>query len=979
MKKRLLSMLLVLVMVAGFVPVTALADGEPSVVGQGTCGATEADNLTWTLTQDGVLTISGAGAMKDFSDIAGLAPWIEFDVQIISVVIEEGVTHIGDSAFSSMMGGQRTNLADLADVTIADTVRTIGLSAFVNTKLSELTLPEGVVSIGNNSFSQCFSLKTLNLPKSLNVPYNAFYRCPLETVNYGGSEADWLNFRISLGKEDKPAFQNAQINILGPSITAVEISGYRTEYCLHEQLDFTTAVVTATLSDSEKAEIPTSDIEVFSFDNETAGVKTAVVGYKDCRTELTVTVTDETAIANGSCGTEQSWTLKSSGTLMIRGTGAMPAFDANTNRPSWEEYREQITSVVIEEGITAVGDFTFYRNNTVTYGNITSVTLPDTITTIGKSAFRNTGIEELHLPENLTTLGVLVFDNCKSLDEIYIPAGLTTSGTALRNCQPNTINYGGTQAQWEAFVATHREDIQSILNAAKVNFLSTEPVAVSIAVSGTYKTEYGIGDEFDATGIVVTATMSEGEPQDVTGSVTFTGFDSETAGEKTITVTYGELTTSFIVTVMEKSPVNTVEELIDAIGEVTLEKEAAIIAARTAYDALSETEQAQVTNYAVLTAAEAALAALHQAEIDQAAADAVIALINALPTDVALTDEAAITEARAAYNALTDAQKALVTNLDALTAAETALQTLQDQAAAGAVSDAISALPAADAITLDDEAAVAAARAAYDALTPAQQALVDDSALVAAENAINQLKAEAVTNLIAALPAADAVTLENEADIAAARAAYDALTDAQKALVDASALVAAEARIAELKFGTVKPVVKAENDKKTGKIQLTITPVAGAVKYHILVSDKADGTYTEAATVTGTTYTYEGTPGTQYFFKVVAESTAGVLSAESAVVSLFRLPAQVTSLKVKSKKKKEVTLTWKKVSGAKKYVIYMSKNGKTGWKKIGTVKTNKFTYKKAPAGKKMYFRVQALTANGKKGEFSKVVSVKVKK
>ena len=102
-------------------------------------------------------------------------------------------------------------------------------------------------------------------------------------------------------------------------------------------------------------------------------------------------------------------------------------------------------------------------------------------------------------------------------------------------------------------------------------------------------------------------------------------------------------------------------------------------------------------------------------------------------------------------------------------------------------------------------------------------------------------------------------------------------------------------------------------------------------------------------------------------------------SAESAPVGQFRLPAQVTSLKVKSKKKKEVTLTWKKVTGAKKYVIYMSKNGKTGWKKIGTVKTNKFTYKKAPAGKKMYFRVQAVTANGKKGEFSKAVSVKVKK
>ena len=106
---------------------------------------------------------------------------------------------------------------------------------------------------------------------------------------------------------------------------------------------------------------------------------------------------------------------------------------------------------------------------------------------------------------------------------------------------------------------------------------------------------------------------------------------------------------------------------------------------------------------------------------------------------------------------------------------------------------------------------------------------------------------------------------------------------------------------------------------------------------------------------------------------------SGVESAESAAVSIIRLPGQVTGLKAKSTKKKEVTLTWKKVTGAKKYFIYMSKNGKTGWKKIGTATKTKFVYKKGTPGKKLYFKVQAVTANGKKGEFSKVVSVKVKK
>ena len=180
-------------------------------------------------------------------------------------------------------------------------------------------------------------------------------------------------------------------------------------------------------------------------------------------------------------------------------------------------------------------------------------------------------------------------------------------------------------------------------------------------------------------------------------------------------------------------------------------------------------------------------------------------------------------------------------------------------------------------------------------------------------------------------------------------------------------------------FAERKPVVTAANDKKTGQIKLTITPVEDAVKYKVFVAEKADGEYKLAAETDKTEYTYKGKAGTKYFFKVVAVDKDGAESAESAVVNKVQLPGQVTSLKAKSTKKKEVTLTWKKVTGAKKYFIYMSKNGKTGWKKIGTATKTKFVYKKGTPGKKLYFRVQAVTANGKMGEFSKAVSVKVKK
>ncbi len=180
-------------------------------------------------------------------------------------------------------------------------------------------------------------------------------------------------------------------------------------------------------------------------------------------------------------------------------------------------------------------------------------------------------------------------------------------------------------------------------------------------------------------------------------------------------------------------------------------------------------------------------------------------------------------------------------------------------------------------------------------------------------------------------------------------------------------------------FLAQKPEVKAENVKSSGKIKLTWEEVPGAVSYKVFAATAADGEYALVKELDAESYIHTGKAGTKYFFKVVAVNAAGDESQESDALAKFQLPAQVTKLKAKSAKAKQVTLTWKKITGAKKYFVYMSANGKTGWKKIGTAKTNKFEYKKAAAGKKLYFKVQAVTANGKKGEFSKAISVKVKK
>ena len=175
--------------------------------------------------------------------------------------------------------------------------------------------------------------------------------------------------------------------------------------------------------------------------------------------------------------------------------------------------------------------------------------------------------------------------------------------------------------------------------------------------------------------------------------------------------------------------VNDAIEKINAIGTVTLESEEAIQAARAAYDILTETQKEQVTNYNVLTAAEARLT-------DLKAAKAVDDMIDAIG-EVTLASEEAITAARAAYEALTEAQQAEVKSYDKLTAAEARLAVLKPAKPVEKLIDAIGE------VTLGSESAIAAARTAYDNLTEAQQAEVKNyDKLTAAEAAYARLLAE---------------------------------------------------------------------------------------------------------------------------------------------------------------------------------------------------------------------------------------------
>ena len=155
MRKRLLSFVLAALMIASLLPATALA---ADIVASGTCGAEgDGSNLTWTLDSEGVLTISGSGDMHDY---VYSSPWHENGNQIRSVLMENGVTGIGNFAFFECIS--------LTSMTIPDSVTCIGNCAFKDcSSLASVTIPDGVASIGVYAFCGCTSLKSVTIPDSV--------------------------------------------------------------------------------------------------------------------------------------------------------------------------------------------------------------------------------------------------------------------------------------------------------------------------------------------------------------------------------------------------------------------------------------------------------------------------------------------------------------------------------------------------------------------------------------------------------------------------------------------------------------------------------------------------------------------------------------------------------------------------------------------------------------------------------------------
>jgi len=139
--------------------ITTSCNQPLETIASGTCGA-QGDNISWILTGDGVLTISGSGEMKDDEFFYRIS-WASYQDVVKNVVIEYGITSIGGASFY--------NFYNLTSVIIPNSVTRIGYWAFWGSNLGSVTIPNSVTIIENAAFMFCDNLASVAIPSSVTM------------------------------------------------------------------------------------------------------------------------------------------------------------------------------------------------------------------------------------------------------------------------------------------------------------------------------------------------------------------------------------------------------------------------------------------------------------------------------------------------------------------------------------------------------------------------------------------------------------------------------------------------------------------------------------------------------------------------------------------------------------------------------------------------------------------------------------------
>ena len=382
MKNKILAFGVILCMLFSLAAVPA------SAAESGICG----DNLTWTL-EGGTLTISGTGGMysKDVLDDCDY----NFKSQIRDIIIKNGVTYISDAFFycssltsvtipdsvTEIGSGAFSWCSSLTSVTIPDSVTIIGDCAFSNcSSLTSIKIPDSVTSIGGGAFCGCDSLVSITIPDSVegDILSETFCGCRnLTQVNIG-------NGVTGIGYEAFGGCSNLKsIEIPGTIVAACAFYGCRSLTTI-TFINGVTSIGNSAFAGCDSL----ADIYVRGSAEDWRNASM----YSDSQPLLNARIHFVTA--SGICGDYLTWTLEG-GTLTIRGTGDMYDW-----YDGWRDYTDTISEVIIENGVTSIGDYAFYDCE-----NLYSITIPDSVERIGSSVLSSRGgPSEITIPAGVTSI-----------------------------------------------------------------------------------------------------------------------------------------------------------------------------------------------------------------------------------------------------------------------------------------------------------------------------------------------------------------------------------------------------------------------------------------------------------------------------------------------------------------------------------------------------------------------------------------------
>ena len=377
-------------------------------------------NVTATLSGapgDYTLTISGIGEMPNYTN-ENAQPWYPFRGSIAKVVIDEGVTSIGNYSFPYC--------SSLTDVTIPNSVITIGFGAFgVCTSLTEVIIPNNITSIGELAFVECTDLESVTFFGN-NVTFigeGAFRGCTGLTELIIPNSVTTIGFGAFRGCTDLESV------IIGNSVTS--IANHTFEGCIRlASLTIGNSVSSISSTAFEGCTgltsiYVTADNANFSSEN---GVmfnkaKTTLIWYPAGKPETSYTIPNsvtsiEAEAFKGSTGLE-SVTIGNS-VISIAST----AFEGCTDLTSINVAADN-TNYSSENGVL----FDKAKTTLIQYpiGNQReSYTIPNSVTIIENSAFADcTGLTEVIIPNSVTTIGWCAFLGCTGLTEVIIPNSVT--------------------------------------------------------------------------------------------------------------------------------------------------------------------------------------------------------------------------------------------------------------------------------------------------------------------------------------------------------------------------------------------------------------------------------------------------------------------------------------------------------------------------------------------------------------------------